>query len=280
MQDTEKLVVFDIDGTLVNSQHAHMQAIKEAWEQGVSVLEDLPENFYTLSDEDLRYVAGYGHDYDYSVEQIIRGKLLEAHLQLRPSEEDALAESIFESLDPEVYQARKHALEEAGQAGVLYDGIVEMLEELKGQGYKLAAMTTRQEAFNASEQETLAPYFDQALALGGRKTAEHLREIMEELGVSPENTVMVGDQVNDMAPAFDAGAHPVHVQWGYGIYMEAHLAEVIHQVLDVTDLPTLIDNLIGPARGETAAPRRIGPTASDAHPLIKGADTSAGDIGR
>ena len=104
----------------------------------------------------------------------------------------------------------------------LYDGIREVLAELKSRGYMLAALSNRKEKYVIGIINTAfgEGYFS---AIRGRtddkpkKPDPHgLNLILDELGVAPENAYMVGDITNDYRVAVNAGVNHVIADWGYG----------------------------------------------------------------
>lgn len=261
MSTAKKLIVFDMDGTLVNSQHSHMQAVKEAWEKAVTEINDIPEVYRNISPQDLRWAAGY--NLDMSIGNIASLKAREAGLE-KQAEYD-LEDAILNAVDKDFFSTRKKELDERGHEQAIYKDIPHVLEELKREGYALAIITRRQQAFQTPEQNKLAHYFDAVIQLPHHdKKAEHLLDVMSKFGVSPENTVMIGDQVDDIDMATGAGVHALHVQWGYGIYIGGSDHK---EVQDVADIPQMVGQL---TRSKTT--RRIGPTSSQAHPRITGPD--------
>ncbi len=262
MTAPNKLVVFDIDGTLVNSQHANMQAVKETWERAAAQIPDIPDSCRTLSDQDLRLTAGY--DFAMSIHNLASRKASAAGLGMEARFK--LEDDITTKAEQEFYTGRLRELKAQGKEQVIYDGVPQMLETLKKEGYKLAVITKRGEAFATPEQKKLARYFDEVVTLpdpGTFKSPEHLREVMEKLGATPQTTVVVGDQRDDTEMARSAGAHAIHVQWGHGLGIGGNH---ITRAETVADIPDTVQTLL-------AAARRIGPTTSSAHPKITGTDS-------
>ena len=101
-----------------------------------------------------------------------------------------------------------------------YDGITEALAALKEQGIKLAALSNK---FDGGVQE-IVPHFFPGLfevqhgecdRIPRKPDPTGLLLTMEELGVTPERTVYVGDSKGDMVVAHAAGAYALGVSWGY-----------------------------------------------------------------
>lgn len=101
-----------------------------------------------------------------------------------------------------------------------YVGITEALTALKDQGIKLAALSNK---FDGGVQE-IVPHFFPGLfevqhgecdRIPRKPDPTGLLLTMEELGVTPERTVYVGDSKGDMVVAHAAGTYALGVTWGY-----------------------------------------------------------------
>jgi len=103
----------------------------------------------------------------------------------------------------------------------LFDGIREVILELKNRGFKLAILTNKpQETTNTVYREYLSDFgFDKVVGQSGKvkckpdKTAT--LEILKELNVSAENTYFVGDGETDVKTALNSNTKSVAVLWGY-----------------------------------------------------------------
>lgn len=102
----------------------------------------------------------------------------------------------------------------------LYPGIVETLHSLKEQGYQLAIFSDKRHAFGVAELEQTGAkeLLDHTLFLhDGRPYKPNptgLQEVMAGLGVSPEETLYVGDSHQDIDCAHRAGVRSVAALWG------------------------------------------------------------------
>lgn len=102
-----------------------------------------------------------------------------------------------------------------------YEGIKELLSECKKRGLKLAVLSNKvQSATGILIDYFFADTFD---SIHGdregvpRKPApDSTFNIMEELGVNPEETLFVGDSVVDSQTSTNAGLKCVLVTWGFG----------------------------------------------------------------
>ena len=112
------------------------------------------------------------------------------------------------------YMARQHEI-------VLFDGTLDMLHALKARHHALAVATGKSrgglnEALDAAD---LRRFFDAtrtADETASKPDPLMLHELMAELGVAPERTLMVGDTTHDLQLAANAGVASVAV--GYGAH--------------------------------------------------------------
>lgn len=190
-----ELVVFDWDGTLLDSAAAIAACIQAAArDMGV------PEP----SEEEAKHVIGLGLT-------------------------DALARAM-PGLDPSLYpqvseRYRYHFLSQDHQL-TLFPGARELVLALNDLGLMLAVATgkSRLGLSRALEHSGLKPYFHATRCADETHSKPHpamLEELMDELGVAPEQTVMIGDTSHDMQMARNAGVDGVAVSYG------AHPKEIL-----------------------------------------------------
>lgn len=105
--------------------------------------------------------------------------------------------------------------------GIAYDGVVDTLAALHAQGVKLAVCTNKNEEFVRPllEARGMLPYIDGIV--GGNTMPERkpsgvpLLHLAKEAGIAPSDVLMVGDSESDMLAAHDAGVALVMVSYGY-----------------------------------------------------------------
>lgn len=115
----------------------------------------------------------------------------------------------------------------------LFDGIPQLLEDLRAAGVRLAVATSKAEptATKILEHFGLARYFDViagASVDGARSSkADVVAHALGQLHPLPERVVMVGDRAHDVEGAAEHGIDTVVVGWGYGAgdFQEPHLAQ-------------------------------------------------------
>jgi len=187
------LVVFDCDGTLVDSQSAIVGAMTAAF---LAVGRAAPDATA------VRRVIGLS--LDRAVEVLAPTESLSAR--------DALVEHYRRA-----YAAQRAA---GAHADPLYPGAVEALDELARDGWLLGVATGKsmKGLLATLERHGLRERFVtlQTADICRSKPDPHMVErAMEEAGARPRETVVVGDTVYDIAMARAAGAAAIGVAWGY-----------------------------------------------------------------
>jgi phosphoglycolate phosphatase len=206
------LVVFDWDGTLFDSTALITRCIQAAC---VDVGVPRP------SDEQASYVIGMG--------------LIEALQHAAPG----LARERYPELGARYrhhYLARQHEL-------TLFDGTLTMLEALKARGHLLAVATgkSRRGLDDALSSSALRGLFDAtrtADETASKPDPRMLHELMNDLVVGPERTLMIGDTTHDLQLALNAGVASVGVSYGahdhsaFDTFPTRHIA---HSTADLHD---------------------------------------------
>lgn len=101
-----------------------------------------------------------------------------------------------------------------------YEGIPELLEELKNQGIRLAVFSNKPDA---ATQRIIREFFGDTFEVVLGKRDEYPKKpdptgvykILEELGAKPEETLYFGDTNTDMHTGRNAGAFTIGVTWGF-----------------------------------------------------------------
>ncbi len=182
------LIAFDWDGTLFDSTRIITRCIQAAVRDVGGVVP---------SDEAASYVIGMG--------------LTEALAHAAP---DVPREKY-----PELGNAyRKHYFAQQDTI-VLFEGVLPMLHALKTRQHRLAVATgkSRRGLDEALHTVQLRGVFDASRTADETASKPHplmLQELMEELGVAPERTLMIGDTTHDLALAANAGCASVGVSYG------------------------------------------------------------------
>ena len=183
-----ELLVFDWDGTLMDSAASIAASL-----QAACLDMELP----VPSERDARYVIGLG--------------LNDAMAHILPGVPSAEYPRIAE-------RYRHHFLARDGGT-TLFPGAMDMVCELHAAGHLLAVATGkgRRGLDRALEATRLARYFHATRCADEGFSKPHpgmLQRLMEDLGVGPEGTLMVGDTTHDMEMARAAGVARLAVAHG------------------------------------------------------------------
>ncbi|MCR9215245.1 MAG: HAD family hydrolase [Proteobacteria bacterium] len=214
-----KLVVFDCDGTLVDSQHNIITCMTESFQA---------HGLAAPSDRDIRSSIGL------NLETAIH--------RLLPDQEDLdLLNKVVLAYKEAFFQQRLHPDHEEP----LYPGALAVLEKLSSVGCLMAVATGKSSrGLNAVvEQHSLQEYFISLQTPDnnpGKPHPQMLERAMEDAGAGPENTYMVGDTSFDMMLAKNAGCHAVGVSWGYHELKELSDSGADHLIEDFAELTALI----------------------------------------
>ncbi len=188
------LIIFDCDGTLVDSQHMIVAAM-----EGAFAAADLPRP----ASENVRSVIGL------SLEGAV-ARLLQADQRHR-------AAAIAEGYKAQFRELRvRRTLEEP-----LYPGVREALHELAGRDDVLLAMATgksRRGVDAVLEREGLTQHFTSIQTADehpSKPDPSMILTALSETGADIRNTLMIGDTTFDIEMAVNAGVRGVGVAWGY-----------------------------------------------------------------
>lgn len=190
---TLKLVMFDFDGTLVDSQGAIVAAMSEAFlDAGL----DPPEP------ADIRRIVGL--------------RLETAVARLLPDGMGALADALSESYRKAFFDLRRRPDHDEP----LFPGAREALSALDRPDVLLGIATGkgRRGLLHVLEHHGLVDRFATLKTADDGPGKPHpaiLEQAMAELGVDPVDTVMVGDTVFDVQMARNARVEAIGVAWGY-----------------------------------------------------------------
>ncbi len=182
------LIAFDWDGTLFDSTALITRCIQSAVRDVGGVVP---------SDRDASYVIGLG--------------LMQALAHAAP---DVPVERY-----PELGARYRHHYIAHKDDVSLFDGVSAMLTELKSRQHWLAVATgkTRRGLDEALQAAELKGVFDGSRTADETASKPHprmLQELMNEFGVSPGRTLMIGDTTHDLQMALNAGCPSVAVSYG------------------------------------------------------------------
>jgi len=152
--------------------------------------------------------------------------------------------------DEQAAQAIKYYREYFSVTGLfenkVYDGIPEMLGELKEKGVKIALATSKPYEFSIKilKHFDLYKYFDffGAATMDGRisKKADVISNLLNEMGAPDKDEIlMVGDRYHDIEGAKANGLKSAGVLWGYGSKDELQNAGAEYILSGPSEIPEL-----------------------------------------
>ena len=207
-----KNIIFDFDGTLVDSLPGVVKTFKKAAEELASK---------NLEEKEIVCLIGK------PLVQII---------------------SILFDTDDEFLVQRGCALfkkyygKEGVYQNILYPGIKEMLESLKNQSCQLFVVSNKIDLFmnKILEQHKLKQYFTAVIGIDGTdkqsKKADYVKRLITRYKLKKKETVIVGDTENDIIAAKENYIYGIGITWGYGLesdLIEAKADGICHSPLEL-----------------------------------------------
>ena len=213
-----KAVLFDLDGTLVNS-------LADLADSTNFALKEL--GFPPHETEEYKYLVGDGIP-----------KLIERALP----EGEKTEGNCNKCLELFMERYREHYFDKTDS----YDGIKELLRNLKKQGLKIAVISNKaQEMAQKVVDKVFGDIFD---AVAGKREGYKTKpdptltlEVIKELGVTPESCVLIGDSGMDMAAAVNGKVTGIGVLWGFRTETELrqngadYIADTPAQILNIIE---------------------------------------------
>ena len=198
---TNRLAVFDCDGTLVDSQHSICAAMTRAFE-GEKLA--APDRATILS--------------------VVGLSLPLAIARLLPEAEPDYHDHLLERYKSAFQELRR----ESAVSEPLYPGMAELIRDLDSSGWLLGVATGKSDRGLGLclEHHGIRAHFVTLQTADRHPSKPHpsmLLTAMAEAGASPETTVMIGDTSFDIDMAIAAGTRALGVGWGY--HMPAALVE-------------------------------------------------------
>jgi phosphoglycolate phosphatase len=188
-----RLAVFDCDGTLVDSGATIYAALKASVEQN---------GYEVPTPSDSRRVIGLS--------------LVEAMAALLPEEPAEQHRRLAED-----YKRAFMALRTAGEVQEpLFDGVLDLLDSLEGDGWLLAVATGKSDRGlrHCLEQHGIHARFVSLQTADHHPSKPHpsmVEQAIADAGAAPQTTIVIGDTSFDMAMAVSAGAAGIGAAWGY-----------------------------------------------------------------
>lgn len=200
----KKLIIFDMDGTLIDSSLTLARAINHVRQNlGLKAMEE--EHILSkVNQADLNPAQ-----YFYETETF------------SPQQEEWFSGYYTQNHEQEIR---------------LYDGIKNLLEELKEKGFKLALATN---AYKISALESLSylnilEFFDMVICHDevkrGKPYPDMLYRVLEELNIKNNEAIFVGDGERDEMASNSANIEYIMVNWGFSDYENSQNKNIVHSV--------------------------------------------------
>lgn len=189
---TYKAVIFDLDGTLVNS-------IKDIADAMNYVLKK--RNYPTYDYDTYKTFVGSG----------VKSLVIKALPESKPS-------------DIEVNTCLQDMMQVYSQyctnKTITYPGILELLKELDDKKLKLAVLSNKEHSLTVKVSKALLPdYLNPVLGLKvealKKPNPKVLLELCDTLNVKPEEAIYIGDTDVDVLVAKNANTLAIGVSWGF-----------------------------------------------------------------
>jgi len=218
---TYKTLVFDLDGTLIDSAPDIANALNK-------LLADY--NLTSLSLAEVRDMIGDG-----AWNLVRRG--FDAKNIPMPDEIDNLVQRFLD-----------HYGKALAVDTTLFPGVIETLEKLKKAGHKLSVCTNKPHAPTmALLKEFNLDHFMDGVVGGDslpfkKPDGRHITMFLDDMDSAVKNAIMVGDSQNDVYAARDAGIPVIFMTFGYTRVSAADLkADATRDHFN--DIPATLDNL-------------------------------------
>ena len=178
-----KAMIFDLDGTIGNTVPLCIKAFRKSTESFIG---------RNITDEEI--VATFG-----------------------PSEEGTIKALIPEYYEEGIKQYMQYYKEFHNECPKPFDGIVEVIRELKKKEILVAMVTGkgRKSVDITLEQFGMVGLFEciEAGSINGARKREGITCVIEHFNINPEEAYYIGDAPNDIIAARDAGVGIISAAW-------------------------------------------------------------------
>ena len=188
-----KLVIFDLDGTLLDT----IDDLKEAVNHAMSL-----RGFPTFTRNEVMAMVGHG------ARNLMRQALPVGH------KNDNMVEAAYNDF-------KAYYITHIDTYTKPFSGIQDLLTKLDQEGVMLAVASNK---FQEGTEHLIKEFFTEipfVAVLGGRPNyplkpdPEIVGEVLRQAGVKKEDAIMVGDSDTDMETAANGGIMGIAVNWGY-----------------------------------------------------------------
>lgn len=189
----KKLVIFDLDGTLVNSIYDLADCVNKALSMS-DLAQNSLEEYYTF----------VGNGMENLVRRAMKEKCSDDELYLKIRKD-------FDAL----------YAEHCNDKTVAYDGIAQMLRNLSEEGIDTAVLSNKAHEYvgvileKCFESHSFSAAWGQQEGIKRKPDAEGVEKLMEHLGYAKDECVYIGDSDVDVFTAQNAGVDMIGVLWGF-----------------------------------------------------------------
>jgi phosphoglycolate phosphatase len=217
VQQPWRLIVFDCDGTLVDSQAVIVACVQAAFAR-----------------------EGLSPPLAQAVRQIVGLSLVQAMLQLMPEPELAGAERLAATYKEAFFEHRRRPDHDEP----LFPGVVEVLTSLRERGCLLGIATGKamRGLRHVLDHHGIEHYFTTLQTADHHPSKPHpamLEAAMRDTGLTAAETALVGDTTFDIEMARAAGATAIGVTWGNHSPAILRRAGATHMLARLPELLTL-----------------------------------------
>lgn len=218
----KKLIIFDLDGTLLNTIGDLADAVDYVMRS-----RNLPEH----TNAEYRQMVGGGIK-----------RLVERALPAELAQNEQYVEEC-------VTQFRRYYVDNIDRYTNPYDGIPELLRKLQNDGVMLAVASNK---FQHGTDRLVTKFFGdiEFIAIEGNREGaplkpnpEIIHNILRKAGVECPDTMMVGDSGIDIRTAIAAGIDSIGVSWGFRFAEELYDAGATTVVTTAEELEHAIYNI-------------------------------------
>lgn len=186
-----KLVIFDLDGTILDTLEDLTDSVNHALEKYAYPVRTI---------EEIRNFVG-------------DGLLMLVRRAIAPETDEAIIQTVLA-------EQKAYYKEHCSDKTKPYEGIVELLDELKINGCKLAVVSNKADyAVQILCKQYFPGVFDVAVGekenVRKKPAPDSVNAVLQELQVEKTNAVYVGDSEVDIETAANAGLEAVLVSWGF-----------------------------------------------------------------